>query len=411
MHVENGGRERDAMAESFVAERLRAIVGSDLSLEIGDTGVLRVAPDSADAVALILETASTEGWAVRILGGRTWAPPDPRAIIEITSNRLDDITYLNPADLVATVQAGMPWPTLRDRLADVGAWLPVDPPGDVRTVGSVVATATAGPLRCGFGSLRDHILGMTVVTGDGKIVKPGGQVVKNVAGFEVAKLVTGSFGALGMITDVTFRLRAVPRSDITLVAPGNRDRLLAAGLGLLQRGITPAALEVFATDPDDEWTLAIRLIGSAEAVATERDAVGGETDLPLQAASDPLTLWQDHAMGCLDGPLTLRVVAPPHALSAVLDLLRHDLVSGWTSVTVFPGAVRWSGSADAERLRLFRHHAAQQECPVTIERAPHDHLVAIGHFGAYREGIGSLVSSLRTAFDPAGIVSVPLSAP
>ncbi len=401
------------MPDLPLIQKLRSVAGSDLHVEFGEGGMPLVAPESDACAALMLQTASAEGWAVQIAGGRTWLRTDPHtanADFALSPDNLSAVTYLNAGDLVVTVQAGMPWSRLRDSLADVGAWLPIDPPGDNRTVGSVVATATAGPLRAGFGGVRDHVLGATLVTGDGKIVKPGGQVVKNVAGFELARLASGSFGAFGFITQVTFRLRAIPRSDITLTAHGNRDQLLSAGLRLLERGINPAAMELFASDPDEAWTLASRLIGTDEAVTTARDAVAGATDTVLHVLEDPVALWRDHSLASLDHPTTLRLGAPPLGLSTALDLIRHDFVDGWTSVTVFPGAIRWSGTADTERIKLFRHQAAQHEFPVTVERAPHGLLRDVGHFGAYREGVGRLVDSLRVAFDPARVFSAPVNA-
>ena len=400
------------MPDSPLVQRLRSVVGRDLEIDVGDGGMPLVSPTLDASAALLLQTAAAEGWSVQITGGREWSLTEldgSNADFALSSNHFTAVTYLNSEDLVVTVQAGMPWSTLRDQLADQGAWLPIDPPGDNRTVGSVVATATAGPLRAGFGGIRDHLLGTTFVTGDGKIVKPGGQVVKNVAGFELAKLAAGSFGAFGFLTHVTFRLRAIPRSDITLTARGNRDQLLSAGVRILERGINPASAEVFAADPDDEWTLAIRLIGTDEAVATARDAVAGTPDIGLQILKDPGAMWRDHALGCLDHPTTIRMGTPSQGLSAALDLLRHDLVHGWTSVTMFPGAIRWSGTVDADRLKLVRHQAAQHEFPVTVERGPTELLREVGHFGAYREGVGRVVHSLRAAFDPAGVFVAPVN--
>ena len=133
---------------------------------------------------------------------------------------------MSPADLVATVQAGTPLEALRRRLADEGMWLALDPPGrPERSLGSVVATATAGPLRHGFGPVRDHVLGCTVATGDGRLVKAGGRVVKNVAGYDLTKLQVGGFGGFGIIAEAHLRLRALPRADVTLVARGTRDTL------------------------------------------------------------------------------------------------------------------------------------------------------------------------------------------
>ena len=87
-----------------------------------------------------------------------------------------------------------------------------------------------------------------------------------------------------------------------------------------------------------------------------------------------------------------------------LDVLAHHVPGGWTSVSVFPGAIRWSGQATAERITLLRHQLAQQEMPLTLERAPWPIRNEVGHFGAYREQVGRLVTSLRQAFDPGEVL-------
>src|SRR5690606_18485010 len=148
-------------------------------------------------------------------------------------------------------------------------WLALDPPGrPERSIGSVVATATAGPLRNGSGPVRDHILGCTIVTGDGRIVRAGGRVVKNVAGYDLTKLQVGGFGAFGIVTEVHLRLRAVPRADQTLTARGGRDTLTSVARDLIAGGLAPAALELLspAAAADSDWVLAARLLGPDEAV-------------------------------------------------------------------------------------------------------------------------------------------------
>src|SRR5690606_14715546 len=126
---------------------------------------------------------------VRVEGCGTWLQTDAPADLAISTRALDQIASLAPADLVATVQAGTTIETLRRRFADQRMWLALDPPGrPERSIGSVVATATAGPLRNGSGPVRDHVLGCTIVTGDGRIVRAGGRVVKNVAGYDLTKL-------------------------------------------------------------------------------------------------------------------------------------------------------------------------------------------------------------------------------
>src|SRR2546425_1436386 len=164
-------------------DRVRALLGSDALLEsAGPDGVPRVAPDSPDAVALLLGTAREEGWRVRIEGAGTWMPSDAPCDLALTTRRLDRVPAIEPQDLSATAEAGIGFDLLRHQLADRGVWLAIDPPGlGGRSVGSVVATATTGPLRQGFGPVRDHLLGVTFVTGDGRIVQSGGRGGEDVA--------------------------------------------------------------------------------------------------------------------------------------------------------------------------------------------------------------------------------------
>src|SRR6266704_2291962 len=227
-------------------DRVRALLG-DEAVEVAATpdGVPRVAPASPDAVALLLGTAREEGWHVRIEGAGTWLPADAPADLALTTRRLDKIPAIEPQDLSATAEAGIGCDVLRQQLADRGTWLALDPPGLAgRTLGSVIATATAGPLRHGFGAVRDHLLGVTFVTGDGRLVQSGGKVVKNVAGYDLTKLEAGGFGAFGVIVLVHLRLRALPRADQTLVLEGAREDLTQVAEDIAAAGIQPAALEL-----------------------------------------------------------------------------------------------------------------------------------------------------------------------
>src|SRR3989442_15120674 len=116
----------------------------------------------------------------------------------LTTRRLDKIPAIEPQDLSATAEAGIGCDLLRQQLADRGTWLALDPPGLAgRTLGSVVATATAGPLRHGFGAVRDHLLGVTFVTGDGRLVQSGGRGVKKVAGYDLTQIAAGGVGGVG----------------------------------------------------------------------------------------------------------------------------------------------------------------------------------------------------------------------
>ncbi len=213
-----------------ILEKVTALLGEGAVLEAGTDRVPRIAPGSPDAVALLLGTAHQEGWRVRIEGAGTWLPSDAPADLALTTRRLDRVPAIEPADLTATAEAGIGLDQLRQQLADRGAWLAIDPPGLAgRTLGSVVATGTAGPLRHAFGPIKDHLLGVTFVTGDGRMVQSGGRVMKNVAGYDLTRLQAGGFGAFGVIVLVHLRLRTLPRADVTYMLEGTREELTQVG--------------------------------------------------------------------------------------------------------------------------------------------------------------------------------------
>ena len=389
-------------------DKVRALLGRDAVLEGPASGEIpRVAPPTPDAVALLLGTAHEEGWRVRVEGTGSWLPPDAPADLTLTTRRLDRVTAVEPQDLVATAEAGIGWDALRQQLADRGAWLALDPPGVAgRSLGSVVATGTAGPLRAGFGPVRDHLLGVTFVTGDGRIIQGGGRVMKNVAGYDLTRLQAGAFGAFGVIVLVHLRLRALPRADETLVLEGPAEELLAAADEIRAAELAPAALELLspALARRERWVLAARLVGSPAAVAAEEGdlrGVAGGRFAPLRA-EEAHAFWSRAAEAFALRPVTFRVGGLPEGGEELLDFVRHQLSDEWVSAAPGVGSIRWAGDASAERLRRLRRTLAGQEVPLTLERAPWALRSAVGHFGAYREGVGPLVAGLRHTFDPKG---------
>ncbi|MBI2073507.1 MAG: FAD-binding protein [Gemmatimonadetes bacterium] len=393
--------------------RVRSMLGPDAVVDTDASGMPRVAPRAEEGVALVLQAAAAEGWRVRIEGRGSWVPADAPADLALTTRALARVTRLDAADLVATVEAGVAWGDLQRALADQGVWVAADPPGEGRSVGSVVATGTAGPLRSGFGAVREHVLGATLVTGEGRIVRAGGRVVKNVAGYDLTKLATGSFGSFGVVTSVNLRLRAVPRADLTLLGEGERDALLDAARAMLEAGITPASLEVLSplAAGRDSWTLAVRCVGSAPAVEADAQAAGGASQIPLAPleAVEAGRFWRRALAGATASPVTLRMGALATAMDDALDLVLHHLDEHWIMAGVGAGGLRWSGDAPADRIRLLRHAAAPREMPLTLERAPWALRAQVGYFGAYREGVGQLVGALKDAFDPAGVLVVPIA--
>jgi FAD/FMN-containing dehydrogenase len=393
-------------------DRLRLLLGPE-GVERDPRGLARAVPESDDALALVCQAAQDEGWRFRLEGRGSWLPPDAPADFALSTRGLDRLVSLSPEDLVATVQAGMTMEALRAELASRRLWLALDPPGRPdRTIGSVVATGTAGPLRQGYGPVRDHVLGLTVATGDGRLVTAGGRVVKNVAGYDLTKLHVGGFGAFGAITELHLRLRAEPEANLTLLASGGRHALVDAGRQLVEARVDAAAMQLLAPAwaALPEWSLAVRLIGAEAGVRAEAERVRVATGLawtPLSPDRDA-AFWSLVARAPLGGTAVLRLGALLDGIDDAIDLLVTLLSDGLVSAGLGNGSLRWAGDATADAIRQLRHAAATREIPLTLERAPWTLRRAVGHFGAYHEGVGQLVGRLRETFDPKKSILVAL---
>lgn len=177
-----------------------------------------VFPQSTEEVAVLLRHANEQKTAVGIAGAGTkrgWGNPVDASMWLETSG-LAGVREHRWQDLTATVAAGTTWAAMQSALAVHGQRVALDPLWPEKaTVGGIIATNDSGSLRLRYGSLRDLIIGMTIVLADGTIAKSGGKVVKNVAGYDLHKLMIGAFGTLGFVTEVTFRLHPVPKSSAT----------------------------------------------------------------------------------------------------------------------------------------------------------------------------------------------------
>ena len=392
--------------------RLRHALGEAM-VERDRGGRPRVSPDSTDGVAQVCGLAHEQGWQVRVEGQGSWMPNDAPADLALSTRGLARIVDLAPADLVATVEAGVPLAELQHELDAQGAWLAIDAPGGPeRTLGSIVATGTAGPLHHGFGPVRDHILGGAIVTGDGRVIKAGGSVVKNVAGYDLTKLQVGGFGAFGVITQLHLRLRARPADRVTLIARGERDLLTHQARTLMEKNLTASALELLspALAAEADWVLALEITGTIDGVAAEMERATESsevswTPLPADRAA---AFWRATARGILGGEVTLRLGLFPDGLDEMIDLLAEHLDTGLVTAGPGHGMLRWSGEATVDALRTVRRLAAQREIPLTLERGPWPLRHAFGHFGAYREGVARLVAKLRSTFDPDPTFAVAL---
>jgi glycolate oxidase FAD binding subunit len=239
-------------------ERLRAIVGPsnvltgvELSPYVveGRTPDAAAFPGSVEEVSSVIALAAETELPVVPWGGGTAASvgmPSARAGLVLGLRRLNRILEHEPGDLTVTVEAGLTVGQLQAALRARGQWLSLDPADAERaTVGGVLATDASGPRRHLYGTARDLLIGVTVVTAEGTVVKGGGKVVKNVAGYDLPKLFIGSYGTLGVIVEATFKLRPLPDAE-RLMGVGF-DRLKDAGAAvraLMASDLIPNAVEL-----------------------------------------------------------------------------------------------------------------------------------------------------------------------
>ncbi|HEY6469677.1 MAG TPA: FAD-binding oxidoreductase [Candidatus Dormibacteraeota bacterium] len=360
-----------------------------------------VSPANEAEVAAVLTAATARSLAVVARGGGTkleWGAPPARCDIVLSTARIEGIVDHEPADLVCVARAGTTLAALQARLASTAGFrqrLMLDPPqGDAATLGGVVATAASGPLRTRFGTPRDLVIGASFVLSDGTAGRSGGKVVKNVAGFDIAKLLTGSLGTLAVITELAVRLHPLPAASSTVVFESRSvDELcaFAAAVGRLQ--VTPSVVDLHWPD----GVVVVRFDSSAEGAAVQAErvtqAAGGrslsEQEAVSMATAHERTPWQGSGSVAAIAVLPSRAAALLRALSGgTCEALVLRPLLGTGEVRFAPDstndvatAVRNAGG----RLAMRRGDGA--------------------HAGADDDVALDLMRSVRRRLDPAGTLS------
>ena len=393
-------------------------------------------PISTDEAASVLVRASAEGWTVAPAGSGTWLWTGGKAPdVVLSTARMTRVVEYEPADMTITVEAGVTLTAVAAMIAAQRQWLPLDPPGRAATMGAVAATGTWGPLAASWGGPRDLALGLRAVTGDGRAFNAGGRVVKNVAGFDLVRLLVGSKGTLAFLTEVTMRLFPLPEADLTLVARADRlEDLADAAVRASTHPVTPTAVELLERfEPLEgrrEALLAVRLVGGSTRVEAEADmlrtALTGSAELGTLPPSEADAFWREVQDLEEDVDLAVRLSLAPTRIGELIDLARevgrmrdgHDELSRSpvrVAVHADSGALRMavprvrldSGWDErwAERIDDLRRTLSWRGGTLTLSRAPAALLALLRSTDAGSIQ-GELTQGLKTVFDPAGILSV-----
>ena len=394
----------------------RVLTGSAASEWTGGMAAEAVLfPVDTDEVQALVRAANETGTRLLPAGAGSWLDAGgwtrPGGVI-VSTARLDSVLHYEPADLTLTAGAGLGWRKLAALLEPNGQWLPVDGPGvGVGTLGGAAACGVPGPLRARYGAVRDNVLGLEVVTGDGRVLRVGGRVVKNVAGYDLVRLFTGSRGSLGVITRVSVRLFPRPEADVTMVFEGRVEEVLEVARMVRASPLPVAAAELVVRGAGvaaGEAELAVRVLGGREeaddvcsrlvagiGAAPGRTMRGGESEVFHRRRIG----WEGRS------PLVVRLAALPGQAAATMERAREVAggIGGEVAGDVLGVVVRVKGSPGgggaaglAEILTRVRREMEAADGTMTLSQAPREVAATVGWTG----GGGALAEKLKSLFDP-----------
>lgn len=434
------GEDPRKKPDSFKSEgyegRFEALVGqAALEWAPGVAAAAVVFPRSTEEVQAVVASANETGVPVLAAGWGAWLASGGRARepgIVLSTIRLDRLEPCDPADLTLEAGAGRRLgappgrPAMPNICADLGSqgqWLPLDTPGArAGTLGGLVATGGSGALAGKYGSVRDNVLGLEMVAGDGRRLRFGGRVVKNVAGYDLARLATGSRGSLAVLTRVSVRVFARPQADVFAEFRDRAGNALALAGELASTSLPLAALEARPAGPeeDDDCRLALRVVGNrAEVDETKRrlrslietrNAATAVSWLEGAAAATEFEQWD-----CWEGDaqLVVRLSALPSAFAETWRRARElsAALGGRCSGHVLQGTARVKVAelppdTDSLVARLTETRSALEETGGGLSvtsAAP-----ALGdkiRWTRELEGQAMLADRIKTLFDPRGVLA------
>ena len=376
-------------------------------------------PPDAQTAASMLAIAAADGISLVLQGNGTKLGPKAKSAAQsIYSRWLTTGLAHYAGDLVATAPAGATLQDVNAALARERQWIPIDPPHDRATIGGIVACNDSGPRRHRFGAPRDLIIGIEVALTNGRVVHSGGRVVKNVAGYDLARLFCGSLGSLGLITAVNFKLAPIAPASRTLVAHfATLPRAAEAALTLAaSAALTPSALEIAAPDP--------RLLVRFETTARSTDRMAQSARSLLTPLADTVLdcdgdaeahVWNAHASReSATGGLVARVSVLPTRVAAAIDQIdrlarEHGLdwgVAGRAALGVLRATCLGEAAAQASFAVTLREAILGIGGTVQVHAVADDLAVQPDLHGP----VGSAAAvgfAVKRRFDPSGVLPYP----
>jgi len=391
-------------------------------------------PNTIEQLSQVMALANEQQWRVLPTGQSSklnWGGLAKGIDIVVSTARLNRVIEHAVGDFTITVEAGVKVADLQRQLAAEGQLLAIDPAFEAdATVGGVVATADTGSLRQRYGGLRDMVIGLQLVRYDGELARAGGRVVKNVAGYDLMKLMTGAYGSLGIISELTFRLYPIMKASRTLVLTGGETAIEQAVAEVRFSGLTPVALDLTLAGLTAELldqphpaekpaviSLVARFQGIVDGVEeqTERlKKVAAQHTLSLQQLEreQDTDFWQQMNTRVQPDSILCKVGMRPSALPALLAQLKPGSCEAKVHSSSGLGWIQWPAAVDKAEdqadflavLEWVRSHAEANGGFVSILQAPAELKQSIDVWG-YTGNALQVMSDIKEKFDPHQLLS------
>jgi len=386
-----------------------------------------VYPRTQAELAAVIACADSNNWRVLPFGSGSkisWGGLAKDVQVLVSTERLNQLIQHAVGDLTITVEAGTKFADIQTTLASVGQFLALDPSTpQSATIGGIVATADTNSLRQRYNSVRDQLLGISFVRADGQITKAGGRVVKNVAGYDLMKLFTGSYGSLGIITQVTFRVYPLPEAFASVVLSGEAEAIASATSILRSSALTPTKADLLSTqlvanlDIGKGLGLVTRFGSLSESVKQQSSRlVEVGQKLGLQSATytdrDEADLWQqlstqiqntqpNQTITCKIGVLPSTAVATLNQLDRIAPQQGMGLIHAGSGL----GLLKFDGpNVKTHTVLQMRTHCQTQGGFLTVLEAPVAFKQQLDVWG-YRGNALELMRRIKQQFDPKNILS------
>ena len=372
----------------------------------GITAAEVITPASIDEAREAVGRLARDKRAMMFVGGGTklslGAPPSRLDAVIRTTSLARFVEYA-PSDQVVTVEAGVTLGALQERLSQDRQRLSLDAPWPARsTLGGIIASNSFGPLRAQRGSVRELVLGVSLVRADGVLARGGGRVVKNVAGFDLPKLACGSLGTLALIAAVTLRVHPLPEAtEVRIVRGLDAEGVVALASALRTAQLEPSAL--LARRAGARWEVALRFEGFGAAVTQQIARLGAS--FALDVDEEP-SLFSKHQSAREGARLRLKIAALPNALPAVeraLGRIGGDVELAWYPSLGLGFLSTESEEISGETLATARRDLRALGGTLTIEEAPPTLLTTLASWSS--PAALALHQAVKSRFDPDGLLA------